>query len=95
MVGEVAEFYDPPRYIQTEYFPELVARGKLDISYLQLKDRFSGCSEASHIRDVLLVEGFYARPVEAEDYDKRRKAARERVKKRRQRAGQAVEKEES
>ena len=95
MVGEVAEFHDPPRYIQTEHLPELVARGKLDISYLELGDRFSGCREASHIRDVFLVEGFYARPVEAEDYDKRRKAARERVKKRRQRAGQAVEKEES
>ena len=95
MVGEVAEFYDPPRYIQTKHLPDLVARGKLDISYLELGDQFSGCSEASHIRDVLLVEGFYARPVGAEDYDKRRKAARERVKKRRQRAGQAVEKEES
>ena len=119
VVGEVAEFYDPPRYIQTEHLPDLVARGKLDIFYLQLKDRFSGCSEPSHIRDVLLVEGFYARPdydtevldayaervkasapnpppllasyVKMVDYwkvshDKRRKAARERVKKRRQRA---------
>ena len=31
MVGEVAEFYDPPRYIQTEHLPDLVERGKLDI----------------------------------------------------------------
>ena len=94
VVAEVAEFYDPPRYVQTEHLPALVARGKLDIAYLQLKDRFSACSEASHIRDVLLVEGFYARPPEAEDYDKRRKSARERVKKRRQRANQGLEKEE-
>lgn len=98
------EFVSFGEYMQTEDMPELVARGVLPFGFLQLGDRFKGCTEASHIQDVLFTEGFYARPdvyldwdnevVEGKEgflaewkvsYDRRRKAARERVKKRRQR----------
>ena len=72
-------------YVQTSAMPELVARGVLPFQYLELGERFRACTEAAHIHDVLLAGGDYQRP-EQEDwkviYDKRRKAARERVKKR-------------
>ena len=76
-------FYEPARYAQTDDMPELVARGVLPFQYLELGDRFRGCTEAAHIHDVLLAEGVYPRPTEWKViYDRRRKAARERVKKR-------------
>ena len=74
-------------YRQTADMPLLVARGVLSMRYLS-GERFRGCTEPLHVHDVLLSEGDYARPVEANwraGYDRRAKAARERVRKRRQR----------
>lgn len=75
--------YDPVRYKCSEDFAQSVVRGVLPIEYLDRSDRFRACNEPSHVQDVLLVEGFYPG---GEDNDRRRKSARERVKKRRQRA---------
>ena len=106
--GKFIDFHKQPRFRQTEHFPGLVARGVLPFGYLELGERFSGCAEAPHVRDVLMSEGHYPRPeLDRErlegllgkdrasyiaqvdgwkaSYDKRRKAARERVKKRRAR----------
>ncbi|MEE9158926.1 MAG: hypothetical protein V3U60_11130 [Gammaproteobacteria bacterium] len=96
--GTFGGFYKPPRYRETEYFPELIARGVLPFQFLPEGDRFLGCAEPPHVLDVLSSEGHFPRPVEPEwrkSYDRRTKAARERVRKRRLRAGEAVAGEES
>ena len=82
--GEFLGFHKPSRYQCSEDFAQSVARGVLPLEYLDCSDRFRGCSETAHVRDVLLLEGFYEE--HGDDVDKRRKSARERVKKRRQRA---------
>lgn len=105
--GEFLGLYEPPQYREPD--PFLVARGVVPVEYLTA-ERFRGCTAPDHVRDVLLAEGDYPRPVPLQedmedkdekwieaykervkgwqkDYDKRRKAARERVRKRRQRAG--------
>ena len=98
---EVVGFSD--KFRQTPEMASLVARGVLPVEYLE-GEVYRGCTEATHVRDVLMAEGYYARPAEILDWDdevvegkealldewkqrhdRRRKAARERVKKRRQR----------
>ena len=73
--------------------PRLVARGVLPFPYLEGRSdfatRFLGCQDADDVRDVLLVEGAYPKPVRVDwrgAHDLRVKAARERVRKRRERA---------
>jgi len=74
--------------VDADGVPGLVARGVMPFRFLpyraDFQERFLGCSEAQHVNDVLLVEGFYSGS--GSDHAKRKKAARERVKKRRQRA---------
>jgi hypothetical protein len=106
--GELS-FPEVPRYRCSEDFADRVARGILDIKYLDLSGRFKSCEDASHVRDVLMAEGdlemfhlssdslwdfmdekdreAYEFKFEEQkpDHVRRKKAARERVKKRRQR----------
>ena len=91
--------------------PENVSRGLMPLEVLKRRsdDLFSHCKAVEHVRDVMMVEGYYKRPeqvipdgvtddeaIEAYftkirgfqlDFDRRRKSARQRVKKRRQREG--------
>lgn len=73
--------------------PRLVARGVLPFEYIlgrtDFQERFLGCVDADSVRDVLLVEGAYAKPERVDwraAHEREVKAARERVKKRRARA---------
>ena len=89
ILNDKDEFVSFGGFMQTPAMPDLVARGVLPFEYLELGDRFKGCLEASHVRDVLMAEGVYPRPSNEEwrvSYDRRIRASRERVKKRRQRA---------